>query len=327
MQVVDMTDFVTSTDQAAQTLAGVIRDTPLTPAIELGREVGARVFMKQENLQLTNCCKARSAYYMLSSLAPEQRRHVVTVSTGNNGISMSWAMHELGIPGTVFLPSSVRAHKVEVIRQHPVEVIFSGDDIVEAEVTARAFAAEHGATFRSPYNEYDAMVAQATIVREVLAQLEAVGERLDAILVPVGGGGLIGGIATYLRQVAPSCRVIGVQPEHSAIMALSVRAGEILDIPSLPTLSDATAGGVEQGAVTFPVCRDAVDDYILVSEAEIADAMLLLDAQYGIAVEGSGALAVAALRQCPDQFKGKTVALLLCGANVDPSLLARLRDV
>lgn len=320
-----MNDFVASTEHAAQALAGIIRDTPLTPAIELGSEVGARVFLKQENLQLTNCCKARSAYYMLSRLAPEQRRHVVTVSTGNNGISMSWAMQELGIPGTVFLPSSVRPHKVEVIRQHPVEIVFDGDDIVEAEVTARAFAAEHGATFRSPYNETDAMIAQATIVREVLEQLAAIGEGLDAILVPVGGGGLIGGIAGYLRQVAPSCRIIGVQPEHSAIMALSVRAGEILDLPSLPTLSDATAGGVEQGAVTFPVCRDAVDDYILVSEAEIARAMLLLDEQYGITVEGSGALALAALQQRPGLFQGQTVALLLCGANVDPTLHARLR--
>jgi threonine dehydratase len=234
-------------------------------------------------------------------------------------------MQELGIPGTVFLPSSVRSHKVDVIRSHPIEVIFDGDDIVEAEVTARAFAAEHEATFRSPYNEQDAMVAQATIVREVAAQMEAVGERLDAILVPVGGGGLIGGIAAWLRQVVPSCKVIGVQPEHSAIMALSVRAGQILNIPSLPTLSDATAGGVEQGAVTFPVCRDAVDDYILVSEAEIAQAMLLLDEHCGITVEGSGALAVAALRQRPDWFQGKSVALLLCGANVDPNLLARLR--
>ncbi|ESQ11499.1 MAG: hypothetical protein N838_01705 [Thiohalocapsa sp. PB-PSB1] len=184
-----MIEFAESTKQAAQVLSGVIRDTPLTPALELGQEVGARVFMKQENLQLTNCCKARSAYFMLSQLTPEQRRHVVTVSTGNNGISMSWAMHELGIPGTVFLPSSVRPHKVEIIRQHPIEVIFSGDDIVEAEVAARAFAAEHNVSFRSPYNERDAMIAQATIVREVLQQLDAIGERLDAILVPVGGGG------------------------------------------------------------------------------------------------------------------------------------------
>ncbi|QQO55898.1 MAG: pyridoxal-phosphate dependent enzyme [Thiohalocapsa sp. PB-PSB1] len=320
-----MIEFAESTKQAAQVLSGVIRDTPLTPALELGQEVGARVFMKQENLQLTNCCKARSAYFMLSQLTPEQRRHVVTVSTGNNGISMSWAMHELGIPGTVFLPSSVRPHKVEIIRQHPIEVIFSGDDIVEAEVAARAFAAEHNVSFRSPYNERDAMIAQATIVREVLQQLDAIGERLDAILVPVGGGGLIGGIACYLRLVEPHCQVIGVQPEHSAIMALSVRAGEILQIPSLPTLSDATAGGVEQGAITFPFCRDAVDDYILVSEAEIAHAMLLLDEQYGIVVEGSGALALAALRQCPDRFKGRTVALLLCGANLDRTLLSRLR--
>jgi len=109
-------------------------------------------------------------------------------------------------------------------------------------------------------------------------------------------------------------------------MAHSVRAGEILEMPSLPTLSDATAGGVEQGCITFPYCRDAVDDYILISEEEIAQAMLLLDEQHGIIVEGSGALAVAALLKRADRFKGKTVALLLCGANVDPALHARLRN-
>ncbi len=320
-----MIDFPKQTHQAMRTLAGVIRDTPLTPAEALGRDLGAKVFFKQENLQLTNCCKARSAYYMLSRLTPEQRRHVVTVSTGNNGISMSWAMDRLGIPGTVFLPSTVRGHKVDVIRQSPVKVVFSGNDIVETEVVARAFAAEHELTFRSPYNEWDAMVAQATIAREILDQLAAIGERLDAILVPVGGGGLIGGVAALLRSLDVDCEVIGVQPEHSAIMAHSVRAGEILDMPSLPTLSDATAGGVEQGSVTFPYCRDAVDDYVLLSEAEIAQAMLLLEEQHGISVEGSGALAVAGLLQRADQFKGKTVALLLCGANVEPALHARLR--
>lgn len=320
-----MSDFIDQTEQARRTLAGVICDTPLTPAQALGREVGARVFLKQENLQLTRCCKARSAYYMLSRLAPEQRRHLVTVSTGNNGISMSWAMQRLGIPGTVFLPSTVKGHKVDLIRQSPVEVIFSGDDIVESEVAARAFAAEHDLTFRSPYNEWDAMVAQATIAAEILDQLAVIGERLDAVLVPVGGGGLIGGIAGLLRDLNLGCEVIGVQPEQSAVMAHSVRAGKILEMPSLPTLSDATAGGVEQGAITFAYCCDAVDDYVLISEEEIAQAMLLLDEQHGIIVEGSGALAVAALRKRADRFKGKTVALLLCGANVDPALHARLR--
>nr|VFK65079.1 MAG: threonine dehydratase [Candidatus Kentron sp. UNK]VFK71370.1 MAG: threonine dehydratase [Candidatus Kentron sp. UNK] len=320
-----MNRFEEQAEQAASILAGIIHTTPLTDSNELGRAVGAKVYLKQENLQVTNCCKARSAYFMLSRLLPAEKHHLVTVSTGNNGISMSWAMRKLGIPGTVFLPGTVKAHKVAAIRRNPVEVIFSGDDIVESEVTARAFAAERGATFRSPYNEWDAMFAQATIVREILEQLAALDEQLDAILVPVGGGGLIGGIAGFLRAVRPNVEIIGVQPDNSAIMAHSVRAGKILAMPSLPTLSDATAGGVEQGAITFEYCCDYVADYVLVSEEEIGQAMLLLHDWHGITVEGSGALAVAALLKRADHFKGKTVALLLCGANVDPLLLEQLK--
>ena len=317
--------FKEKTEQAAQVLADVIQPTPLTPSSPLGEAIGGTVYLKQENLQLTNCCKARSAYFMLSGLSAEQRRHVVTVSTGNNGISMSWAMKKLGIPGTVFLPNTVVPHKVAAISQNPVEIIHEGEDIVDAEVVARAYAAEHNLTFRSPYNEWDAMYAQPTIAREILAQLADLGDDVNSIVVPVGGGGLIGGIAGYLRSVRPDIEIIGVQPANSAVMAESVRANKILEMPSLPTLSDATAGGVEQGAVTFAFCRDYVDDYILVSEEEIGHAMLLLDEYHGIVVEGSGALSVAALLQKASHFEGKKVALLLCGANVDASLLSRLR--
>lgn len=319
--------FKEKTEQAAKVLSDVIQPTPLTSSSPLSKVIGGSVYLKQENLQLTNCCKARSAYFMLSSLSAEQRHHVVTVSTGNNGISMSWAMNKLGISGTVFLPNTVVPHKVAAIRKNPIEVIYSGEDIVDAEIIARAYAEKHDFTFLSPYNEWGAMYAQATIAREILKQLADLGndDELDAIVVPVGGGGLIGGISGYLRSVKPNIEIIGVQPTNSAVMAESVWAGKILEMPSLPTLSDATAGGVEQDAVTFEFCRDYVDDYILVSEEEIAHAMLLLDEQHGIAVEGSGALSVAALMQKANHFEGKKVALLLCGANVDTALLANLR--
>ena len=316
--------FKEKTEHAVRVLSNVIEQTPLTSSSSLSEAIDGTVYLKQENLQLTNCCKARSAYFMLSNLADDQKHHVVTVSTGNNGISMSWAMKKLGIPGTVFLPNTVVPHKVAAIRQNAVEIIHVGEDIVDAETIARAYAAEHGFTFRSPYNEWEAMYAQATIAHEILEQLTNLDEDLDSIVVPVGGGGLIGGIAGYLRSIKPNIEIIGAQPTNSAVMALSVKAGKILEMPSLPTLSDATAGGVEQGAVTFEFCRDYVDDYILVSEEEIGNAMTMLDVQHGIAVEGSGALSVAALLQKSRQFKGKKVALLLCGANVDPSLLNRL---
>lgn len=322
--------FRHETRRAAQVLAPVLHKTPLTWSAPLSEAIGGAVHLKQENLQRTRSCKARSAYYMLATLSEAERRHVVTVSTGNNGVSMAWAMAELGIPGTVFLPHSVVPHKVAAIERHPVTIIREGEDIVDAEIVARAYAKEHGYTFRSPYNEWGAMVAQATIAQEIFEQLDAVGAKADTLVVPVGGGGLIGGIAAYLlageQQGEQQVELIGVQPEKSPVMAMSVRAGRILEMPSEPTLSDATAGGIEQGAITFPFCRDHVSDFLLSSEAEIAEAMLMLYREHDMKVEGSGALSVATLLKHRDRFRGKTVVLLVCGANVEETLLERLAD-
>jgi len=318
--------FKSKTLHAAQVLSPVLHETPLTLSTPLSDAIGGAVYIKQENLQRTNTCKARSAYYMLSMLSGAERRHVVTVSTGNNGVSMSWAMAELGIPGTVFLPHTVVPHKVAAIEQHPVTIIREGQDIVDAEIVARAYAKEHGYTFRSPYNEWGAMIAQSTIAHEIVEQLDAVGAQADAFVVPVGGGGLIAGIAAYLLDDGRKIELIGAQPEKSPVMAMSVRAGRILEMPSEPTLSDATAGGIEQGAITFPYCRDHVSDYAILSESEIAEAMLMLYRDHDIKVEGSGALSVATLLKHRDRFRGTTVVLLACGANVDDSLLQRLRD-
>lgn len=321
-----MDELLCHIQAARRVLAGTIRLTPLTASPLLSRMVDGVVYLKQENLQHTNCCKGRSAFYMLSTLSPAQkRRGVVTVSTGNNGIGMSWAMQKLQIPGVVFLPHTVTPHKVQFIRQNNIEIIFHGRDIVEAEVVARDYAAQTGTTFLSPYNEWAAIYAQGTIASETLDQLAEMGQQLDCIVVPVGGGGLISGIAGYLKAINPAIQVIGVQPANSAVMYHSVMAGEILELDSAATLSDATAGGVEQGAITFHFCRHYVDDYILVSEEQIRHAMLLMYDEHQIVVEGAGALSVAALLQRKDNFVGKTVVLLLCGANISQEQFAALR--
>lgn len=304
-------------EAAAQLLTGRVHLTPLTVSPTLSALTGGTIYLKEENRQVTGCCKARSAFYMLSTLSPTQKQQgVVTVSTGNNGIAMAWAMQQLGLPGVVFLPHTVTAYKVQTIQRSAVEIIFHGDDIVEAEVAARAYAAQNQLTFLSPYNEWGAIYGQSTIAAEVAQQLAALGQQADCMLVPVGGGGLISGIAGYFDAIHAATEVIGVQPANSAVMAHSVKAGRLLDLPSLPTLADATAGGVEQGSITFDFCCRLVADYILVDEAELRQAMLLLYQQHGIVVEGAGALAVAGLVQQKARFAGKTVVLLLCGANI-----------
>ena len=322
-----MNELLRGIQSAAQTLTGVIRLTPLTVSSTLSALVSGEVYLKQENRQVTGCCKARSAFYMLSTLSPAQKqRGVVTVSTGNNGIAMAWAMQQVGVPGVVFLPHTVTDYKVQAIRRSNVEIIFHGDDIVEAEVAARVYATQTHTTFLSPYNEWGAICGQGTIAGEVVQQLAVLDKQVDCMIVPVGGGGLISGIASYFKTTNTPMEVIGVQPAHSAVMAHSVKAGRILEMVSLPTLSDATAGGVEQGSITFDFCRQLVDDYVVVDEAELRQAMLWLYDQHSIAVEGAGALAVAALLQQKARFRGKTVVLLLCGANIDEQQVIQLRQ-
>lgn len=312
---------------AAQLLRDVIQVTPLTAAPSLSALTGGPVYLKEEYRQVTGCCKARSAFYMLATLATEQKQQgVVTVSTGNNGIAMAWAMQQLGVSGVVFLPRTVTAHKVQAIRRSGIEIIFHGDDIVDAEIAARAHAAQTGATFLSPYNEWGAIYGQGTVAAEIVQQMAMLDQQVDIMLVPVGGGGLISGIAGYFKATNAGTQIIGVQPAHSAVMAHSVQAGRILEMASRPTLSDATAGGVEQGAITFNFCRRLVDDYVVVEEQEIAAAMRWLYTEHGIVVEGAGALAVAALLQQSERFVGKRVVLLLCGGNISAQQFSQVQQ-
>jgi threonine dehydratase len=322
-----MSGFIEQVQAATQTLTGVVETTPLTFSPALSALSGSRVYLKQENRQVTGCCKARSAFYMASTLSSAQKQGgVVTVSTGNNGIAMAWALAQVGVPGVIFLPRTVTDHKVQAIRRSEVEIIFHGEDIVEAEMAARTYAAQTRSTFLSPYNEWGAIYGQATIAAEVVQQATALGQGIDTMIIPVGGGGLISGIAGYCNASALPVQVIGAQPANSAVMAHSVRAGHILDLSSLPTLSDATAGGVEQGSITFDFCRRLVHDYVLVEESEIAGAIGWLYDEHGIVVEGAGALAVAAFLQRKAAFAGQTVVLLLCGANINPEQFHAIRQ-
>ena len=299
--------------QAMTRIRPYVRQTILDPSPFYSQLTGVDVYFKCENLQHTGSFKARGALNKILSLTDEEReRGIVTASTGNHGAACAFAMQQVGATGVVFVPEIAKETKLAAIRRLGAEIRIVGTDSVQSERFARAYAAEQGMTYVPPYNDALVIAGQGTIALELLQQLP----NLDAIFVSVGGGGLIGGIASYIKGVDPHIQVFGCSPQNSQVMALSVAAGELLDLPSLPTLSDGTAGGVEAGSITFPLCRDYVDRYISVSEEEIAAALrTFMDAQHML-IEGSAAVAIAAFQKTADELRGKNLAIVLCGANI-----------
>ena len=306
-------DLLAEAETAARRIAPYVRRTYLDPCPSFSALTGAEVLCKLENLQPTGSFKVRGATNKLLSLsAAERARGVMTASSGNHGAATAFGLGRLGAKGVVYVPEVATESKIAAIKRLGAEVRVYGHDGGVTEVHARKTAAEEGMSFISPYNDPQVIAGQATVGLELLDQAEDIG----AVFVAVGGGGLIGGIAGILKSRAPGIEIYGCSPENSKVMMESVKAGEILDLPSLPTLSDGTAGGVEPGSITFPLCRDLVDRYVAVSEAEIAEALRTFLAQHHMLIEGAAAVALAAMLKVKDRIAGKRAIAVICGANI-----------
>lgn len=299
---------------AAHRIRPFVRETPLLKSAGLSELIGASVWLKLENLQVTGSFKARGALNKVLGLtAADRAKGIVTASSGNHGAAVANAGRHAGVVPTVFLPTTAAPIKIATIEKLGARVEFAGDDSGVTEIHARGVAERSGQVYVSPYNDPDVVAGQGTIGVELLAQCPD----LDAVVISVGGGGLIGGIASYLKAVRPTISVLGSSPANSCVMVESIRAGSVLDLPSLPTLSDGTAGGVEIGTITFPMCQRLVDHYDLPSEDEIAAAMRLLFEDERLICEGAAAVSLATAIRCRDQLAGRQVAIVVCGGNVD----------
>jgi len=305
--------------QAARArIAPYVLRTPCRETAALGELIGDTVFLKLENLQITGSFKLRGVTNKILSLSEaDSQRLLVAASTGNHGAAFAHALELFGLRGKLFMPKTSSAIKIENMRSTGVPLELVGEDCVETEAHAHDFARDNGFVWISPYNDFEVVHGQGTIAVELVEQLET----FDVVLAPVGGGGLISGIAGYLKAVDPSIEVIGCQPVNSCVMYESVEAGEIVDIESLPTVSDGTAGGIEKGSVTFDLCRRLVDDFILLEEAEIIAAMRLLHDEEGLSIEGAAALPVAAVLKDRARFAGRRTALIVSGGRVDEKTL------
>lgn len=290
-----------------------IRQTPLDPSPWLSREGSCEVYLKLENLQITGSFKLRGASNRLLTLSPEEvRTGIVTASTGNHGSAVAYLLRALGWPGKVYVPRTISAAKLGALERLETTIEIYGEDGVEAENRAREVAEENDQFYVSPYNDRQILAGQGTVGLEIERQLEGV----DTVIVPVGGGGLISGIAAVLKAAYPDIEIIGCQPENSAVMYHSLQAGELLDMESDPTLADGAAGGIERAAITFPICQQHVDDFILVSEEEIRQGICHVLEKHHHLIEGAAALSVAAFLQKPERFHNKRAVLLISGAKI-----------
>ncbi len=298
-----------------------IRETPLEYSPFLSQIGNCRIYLKLENMQLTGSFKLRGIMNKLLSLTDGERKtKVLTASTGNHAAAFAYALKKLNMKGTIFMPENASPAKIEALAHYQPEIKFHGTDCVQAESFAREIAEKDNLLYISPYNDFKIIVGHGTIGIELERQLE----KIDAVLAPVGGGGLISGIAGYLKSRNKKIEIVGCQPENSAVMYESIRAGKIVEMESKPTLSDGTAGGIEQGSITFDICRNHVDDFILVTENEIKSAIKLLLDKHSLLAEGSGVLSVASYLEAREKFNHKTVILIISGARIDLETLKEI---
>lgn len=306
---------------ASHRIADRIRSTPLEYSPWLSEQTGAHVYLKLENLQLTGSFKLRGAFNKLLCMNDDERRAgCVAASSGNHGAATAFALARLGVPGIIFVPEKTSSVKVAAIRQAGAEFRFFGTDGLDTETQARAYAAEHGLHYLSPYNDFDVVAGQGSCGVEIATQLSDI----DALYVAVGGGGLIAGVGSFLASVHPGMAVVACQPAASAVMTRSVEAGRILDMPSEPTLSDGTAGGIEADAITFDLCREIIDEYVLVSETQIADAMRAFIDFHHMLAEGAAGVALAGAVAGGGKFKGGNVVVIVCGGNISRDTLKKV---
>jgi threonine dehydratase len=305
--------------RAQERIVSTSRRTPLERSRWLSEQHKRDVFLKLECFQLTGSFKLRGAMSKLTALTEDERaRGVLTVSAGNHGLAVAHCCEALGIHATIVVPESASRAKVEAIRRYPVTLIERGADYDAAERAARELESESGATFVSPYNDREVIAGQGTIALEMLEDEPD----LEAIIVPIGGGGLIAGIALAAKAMNPAIKIYGVEPLASPTMTAALEAGRIIEIKEEPTIADGCAGNIEAGSITFPIIQKLVDGIFLVSEDSIRSAIVSVARKEHLIIEGSAALSIAALND--KRLQASSVAAVITGRNISMDTVAEV---
>lgn len=281
---------------------------------------GGEVWLKLENYQVTGSFKIRGATNKLLALNEEERRRgVVTSSSGNHAQGVAYAARELGVKATVVVPKLTPKVKIDAIKEYGVNLIVEGREYMDSERLARRLERDEGLTFVSPYNDLDLIRGQATVALEMLEDQPD----LDVVLVPVGGGGLASGIASVYKQ-ATDATVVGVQSVASPVMYECVRKGHIHDIPLMDSYAEGLHGGLEEGSVTYEICRDLIDSWIILEEDAILEAIGFMFHSQHMLVEGAAAVGPAAVMTDPVRFKEKRVGVVISGGNLSENVLRKI---
>jgi threonine dehydratase len=307
---------------AKKRIRSIIYRTPLVPSPRLAEPLGTNVFLKLESLQVTGSFKIRGAANKLSVLSENERqRGVITVSSGNHGRAVAYVAKEFGVRALICVSEAVPDNKIQAIRELGAEIVVAGETYDEANEFALQLKDERQLTMVHPFDDADIIAGQGTIGLELMDDLP----EIDTVIVPLSGGGLLSGVALALKSIKPSIHTVGVTMDQGAAMVESLKMGHVVDVQEKPTLADALAGGLgEQNLYTFNLIQKYVDETVLVSESEIASAMVFALDKHHLVVEGGGAVGIAALMHKKVKKVGENTVIVISGSGVDLAVLLRV---
>jgi threonine dehydratase len=294
-----------------------VLETPVEHSIYLSHLIEGTVYLKLDLQQTTGSFKFRGASSKIMSLSEEELdQGVISASTGNYALAIAEAMKNVGREATIYLANDVPKSRIDLIEARGVNIVICGETAWEAERKARAAADSEGKTYVSPYNDRLVVGGQGTCGLEIARQVPSI----DTLIAACGGGGLVAGSAGYLKSCNSAIETIAVSPEKSPVMYESLKQGNVVEMETFPTLADTCAGGLDLDTITFGLCQKYVDEIVLVTEAEIEDAIRVLFEEHRLVAEGSAALSVAFLLKHRERFKGRTVVPIVCGKNIGTDL-------
>ncbi|MHA1803611.1 MAG: threonine ammonia-lyase [Promethearchaeota archaeon] len=307
--------------KARNRIQSYIRETPLEFSKYYSKICGGNVFLKLENLQVTNSFKIRGGLNAMLTLTDEEKeKGVVVASSGNHAQGIGFASQLLNVPTTIIVPENTPRTKIEAIRSYGVDLRIQGSIYDDAERIAREIERKEKKKFISAYNDFIVLAGQGTIGIEILNQ----NPDLEILLAPVGGGGLLSGMSFTVKQINPEIQVYGVQSEASSPMHASFKEGKIVDIPMRESIAEGLHGSIEKNSITFPYILKYCADILLVSEQEIKDAIITFLKYHHQICEGAGAVGLAALKRYSSLFKGKNIGVIISGGNLDFSDLLKM---